>query len=129
MTTWPSSGAARAASRRCAALACALVTLALGGLAVWARPEMRPLALFGWFALGAIVQSLSRERSRQSALVAAVLPLPIVSTALAAYEVHLRWAAPTAGSLVAVALVLAPYGTLFIRALIASGSADNPYDD
>jgi hypothetical protein len=112
-----------------AAIACAVVTFALGSLALWVRPETRPLTLFGWFALGAIVQSLSRERSRQSALFAVVLPLPIVSAASAAYEVHVRWGVPTASSLVAAALVLALYGTLFVRALVASGSADYPYDD
>jgi hypothetical protein len=112
------------------ALACALVTLALGMVAWWGRPETRIPTLVGWCLAAAFVVAMIGEGvSRANVIFGALFSLPIVSAMVAAYEAHMRWGVSMSWGLVALVVVVALHGAIFLRALIAAGSADYPYDD
>lgn len=114
-------------------LACTVTTviaLVLGGVALVFRPETRLPALAAWVFLAVGLQRLEGSRlSRESALFASGFTLPLVLAGLAAYEMRTRWALSSDVCFALIAGVVVLFGAVFIRALIASGSADYPYDD
>jgi hypothetical protein len=113
-----------------ASLACAVVTLAFAIVAWSGRPETRIPTLLGWCLAGACVVAFAGEGvSRANVIFAALFSLPIVSTVVATYEVHMRWGVSMSWGLLALVVVLALHGAIFLRALIAAGGADYPYDD
>ncbi len=113
-----------------AVAATTVVALILGGVALVYRPEARLPALAVWVFLAVGVQRLEGSRfSRESALFAGAFTLPLVLVGLAAYELRTRWAISTDICFLILACVVVLFGAVFVRALIASGSADYPYDD
>jgi hypothetical protein len=114
-------------------LGCVVVTL-LGAwpaiIALAQRPETRLPALALWLALGIGLHRLAGEPLSVVSLVSAfAFTLPLTSTALAAYDAHACWGVPALACIAGVAAVLVLFGTVFLRLLVASGSADYPYDD
>ena len=113
-----------------AVAATTIVALVFGGMALVYRPEARLPALAVWGFLAVGMQRLEGSRfSRESALFAGAFTLPLVLVGLAAYEMRTRWAISTDLCFLLIAGVVVLFGAVFVRAMIASGSADYPYDD
>ncbi len=106
------------------------VTLVLGAMAVWSRPETRLGAVIAWIVVAAIFHLLSGESVRAGSVICfALFSLPVVSTLLAGYELHEGWGLSMSWGLLGLVVILGLVGAIFFRTLIAAGSADYPYDD
>jgi len=106
------------------------IALVLGALALVCRPETRLVAPCALALASLGLNAFAGERVTSKSFAAyAALTLPIVLGGLAVYEAHVRWDLALGSLLFAFAAMVVLFFAFFLRALIASGSADYPYDD
>ncbi len=106
------------------------VSLVLGVLALVCRPETRLVAPCALVSSSLGLHALAGERvSGKSFGAYAALTLPLVLGALAVYEARARWDLDLGWLFAAFGAMVLLFFLFFARGLIASGSADYPYDD
>lgn len=107
-----------------------LVAMVLATLALVYRPETRWPGLAAWIVLAIGLHKMAGEHvSLGSVVFAVAFTLPLALTGLAGYEVHQRWTIPMSVCVGVGGAVFLLFLVVFFRLLIASGSADYPYDD
>lgn len=114
-------------------LGCLVLTLGAFGLGVTSlvlRPETRGLPLVAWALLALGWHEIAGEPwSRENALFCLSFSLPLVMGGLAVYELVARFEHGLAYGVVGLGAMALLFFVFFLRALVASGSADYPYDD
>lgn len=107
-----------------------LVAFGIGTVALVLRPETRGVALVAWAVLGLGMHELTGEPwSRGNAALCAGFTLPLAFGGLAVYELAARFEHGLTYGVLGFGAMALLFFVFFVRALVASGSADYPYDD
>ena len=100
------------------------------GLALLRNPGWRLPALVGWAAMAVAVHLFTGERAtRQNLLLATLLGCLIAAPMVALLDLRTRLQLSTELLVAGVVAVLLLHVVILVRAIVASGSADSPYDE